>query len=424
MLNFAILRGFSGTRRYALSLTLALGACGGDSSMPSPPPPPVAAPAITQQPQNASIPMGLSAAFSVSATGSSLSYQWSKNGTPIAEATSNAYTTPPAAFTDSGAVFAVTVSNKGGSVGSSNATLKVTARAPAQNDLRFQHVDSPATVNGWGSEVGISTFLPGRGAAYYAPSIGTPFYVGAANCANPPVNDGLGCEWAYTEIPFAASAAEPEVIAAYGGDSFDNFAVDFAPGNAGSLFNFDNAVSPLSPASVINALDIEPLSNLFAIAWTQLGSPSTSPQVAPFVLLQRTLAPEDIAAAAAADAAAGWVITAISANGSDVTYFAYSWQGDASARYEVQVATATAAEAPAAGAQLAAAGYIITAAGLSDASGDIFLVGTRVAGDTAPRPLIIAQTSSDIAAAQKSGYANVAIVAGPSGGSTAYFYER
>ena len=142
------------------------------------------------------------------------------------------------------------------------------------------------------------------------------------------------------------------------------------------------------------------------------------------MLLQRTLAPEDIAAAAAADAAAGWVITAISANGSDVTYFAYSWQGDASARYEVQVATATAAEAPAAGAQLAAAGYIITAAGLSDASGDVFLVGTRVAGDTAPRPLIIAQTSSDIAAAQKSGYANVAIVAGPSGGSTAYFYER
>ena len=139
MLNFAILRGFSGTRRYALSLTLALGACGGDSSMPSPPPP-VAAPAITQQPQNASIPMGLSAAFSVSATGSSLSYQWSKNGTPIAEATSNAYTTPPAAFTDSGAVFAVTVSNKGGSVGSSDATLKVTARAPAQNEIGRAHV--------------------------------------------------------------------------------------------------------------------------------------------------------------------------------------------------------------------------------------------------------------------------------------------
>jgi hypothetical protein len=368
--------------------------------------------------------MGLSAAFSVSVTGSSLSYQWSKNGTPIAQATSSTYTTPPTAFTDSGAVFAVTVSNKGGSVSSSAATLKVTARAPAPNDLRFQHVDSPATVNGWGTEVGISTFLPGRGGAYYAPSIGTPFYVGAGNCANPPVNDGLGCEWAYTEIPFAASAAVPEIIAAYGGDSYDNFAADLAPGNAGGPFNFDNAVSPLSPASVINALDIEPPNNLFAIGWAQLGSPSTSPQVPPFVLLQRTLAPADIAATSAVDAAAGWVITAISANGSAVTYFAYSWQGDSSAQYEVQVATATAAEAPAAAAQLAAAGYLITATGLSDASGDIFVVGTRVAGDTAPRPFIIAQTSSEIAAAQQGGYANVAILAGPSGGSAAFLYER
>ena len=53
------------------------------------------APSITSQPTNQSVTVGGTASFSVSATGTApLSYQWSKNNTPINGATSSTYTTP------------------------------------------------------------------------------------------------------------------------------------------------------------------------------------------------------------------------------------------------------------------------------------------------------------------------------------------
>lgn len=85
------------------------------------------APSITQQPQSSTVAVGTSATFSVSAAGSTpLSYQWLRNSTAIPGATSATYTTPATVLTDSGASFAVTVSNSLGSVTSSAATLTVT----------------------------------------------------------------------------------------------------------------------------------------------------------------------------------------------------------------------------------------------------------------------------------------------------------
>ncbi len=84
-------------------------------------------PAITTQPANQTATIGSTATFSVAATGSSLGYQWSKNGTPISGATGTSYTTPGTTAADNAAVFGVTVTNTSNntSLASSNATLTV-----------------------------------------------------------------------------------------------------------------------------------------------------------------------------------------------------------------------------------------------------------------------------------------------------------
>jgi uncharacterized protein (TIGR03437 family) len=88
-------------------------------------------PTIFTQPASQTVTVGQSATFTVGATGTGpLSYQWQQNSLPITNATSASYTTPPAATTDSGAAFKVTVTNSLGSVTSSPATLTV-ATPPA-----------------------------------------------------------------------------------------------------------------------------------------------------------------------------------------------------------------------------------------------------------------------------------------------------
>jgi hypothetical protein len=60
------------------------GCSGGSGGIASAPRTPVVAPSISDQPLDQSVPMGLSATFSVTATGSSLQYQWARNGAAIA----------------------------------------------------------------------------------------------------------------------------------------------------------------------------------------------------------------------------------------------------------------------------------------------------------------------------------------------------
>ena len=84
-----------------------------------------AAVAITAQPAALTITAGQTATFSVTATGTSPNYQWRRNGTPIAGATSSSYTTPDMSIAGSGVDYSVVVSNSAGSVTSSNATLTV-----------------------------------------------------------------------------------------------------------------------------------------------------------------------------------------------------------------------------------------------------------------------------------------------------------
>lgn len=295
------------------------------------------------------------------------------------------------------------VSNSGGSVASSNASLTVTARAPAAGDLRFQQVDAPYLMNGWGGAgVGLATAVPGRSAFYYSPSIGTPFYVSSdGDCAVPPQTDGTGCAWFYSEWPVLSSQAP---LAGYGADFYENFAADLQPGSA---YWFTGGIGPNSSDAVIDSLDLEPASDLFAVSWIQ---PRESTQAAGFVRVENTLASSQLQAAAAVEGAAGRVITAISANGAEVTYLAYAWQADRVTLYEAKVVTASAPAAPAAAGALAAQGYILTAIGQADGTGGLFLIGTRVQGDTLPRPFEAVQGAQAFQTLQQQGYAIVGVV--------------
>lgn len=115
-------------------LAAALVACGGGGGGSSPPVvlnPPV----ISAQPTAQSVLTDATATFSVTASGTGLSYQWQRNGTAIAGATAASYTTPPASYVDQGAQYSVTVTNADGSVTSNAATLSLTASA---NQLAFE----------------------------------------------------------------------------------------------------------------------------------------------------------------------------------------------------------------------------------------------------------------------------------------------
>jgi len=387
---------------------------GGAASVPTAA---VVAPVITVQPVGQSVPMGLSATYSVTAAGSSVQYQWAKNGAAIVGATTNSYTTPATASSDNGANFTVSVSNSAGMAVSSTASLAVTARAPMVGDLRFQQVDAPATVSGWGNAgVGISTALPGRGAAYYSPSVGTPLYVGSAgNCGTPPIQNGVGCNWFYSEQPLAPPSASAAVTAGYAADFYDNFQSDLQS-PASTLLAFGNGPAAVSSSSVITSLDLEPASDLFAVSWVQAGEFSATQsliqptQSSPFSMEQNSVVPADLQAAATQEGAASRVITAISVDGSTVTYFAYGWQGDTATIYEAQVATASTAQAPATAASLAAQGYIITAIGQADSSGNLYLVGTRVQGDTMARPFMAVPGGVAENQLMQQGYAIVGII--------------
>lgn len=85
------------------------------------------APTISAQPASQSACLGQSVLLSVTAAGTApLSYQWRKDGTNIAGATTAIYTIPAATAADAGA-YTVVVSNPCGSVTSTPATLALDA---------------------------------------------------------------------------------------------------------------------------------------------------------------------------------------------------------------------------------------------------------------------------------------------------------
>ncbi len=97
---------------------------------------------ITAQPQDATVNVGQTAVFSVTATGSGpLAYQWRRNGNDLPDATSRVLRLPGVTLTDAGA-YSVIVSNAATSATSSDATLTVIEK-PA---ITVQPVDASVVV--------------------------------------------------------------------------------------------------------------------------------------------------------------------------------------------------------------------------------------------------------------------------------------
>jgi hypothetical protein len=385
-----------------------LGCGGGSGSAPSNPTPPPAtpAPAISVQPANQTVSVGQAATFSVTATGSSLQYQWSKNGSTIAGATGSSYTTPATTSADAASTFLVTVSNSVSTVTSSPATLTLTARVPAAGDLRFQQVGAASTVNGYGATA-ISTAAQ---FGWYNNSIGTPLFLSPSPCTT---NSPPTCSWGFQYYALPASLTSLGLSVGYGGDNLANFQADLQ-----SPTWPKGGTAVLSPSSVLTSLDIEPAASLFAASWIQTtqggGFDASQPTTVALASLQ---------AAATEEGAHSRVITALSFSSGSVLYFSYGWQSDTSTIYESSIATSSFAALPTTAATLAGQGYILTAITPSGNGDSYILVGTRVQGDTIARPFMTASAGAQATAMRQQGYAIVSILVNSSGTAT-YLGER
>jgi hypothetical protein len=348
--------------------------------------------------------MGLTATFSVNASGTELQYQWSKNGVAIPGATSGSYTTPATAFSDSGTQYAVTISNSLGSVTSNSAGLNVTARAPLAGDLRFQQVASATTVSGYNNSGGIGYTLSG-GAYLATQSIGTPLILAAGNSCGPPGT----ILFVYCPVSFAAFTL-PIDLASLGLSTgyADGVRQDVQPDLQNKNWPTPPSGNPASPSGGSPALPNAIVTSLlldggqFDVSWIQTAQPGT------YSVNQQIISPGALSDAATQEGARGRVITAVSYfDDTHVIYLSYGWSGDPDTVYETTVQPATLETAPTVAASIAQQGYIITAMGGSLYTDSLFLVGTRVQGDTMPRPFMTASSAADQIALFQKGYAVV-----------------
>ncbi len=97
-------------------------------------PPVVTAPAITAQPAALAVTEGQAAKFSVTATGSSLTYQWAKDSTAISGATAASYSIA-ATTTASAGSYSVTVRNSAGAVNSNSVALTIATKVAVPGEL-------------------------------------------------------------------------------------------------------------------------------------------------------------------------------------------------------------------------------------------------------------------------------------------------
>ena len=330
------------------------------------------APQIIGQPSSQRTRVGQSATFTVMARGTSIRYQWSKNGVAIPSATAASYNTPIAVAEDDGESFSVTIANALGSATSNDAILKVGARAPQPTDLRFQQVAAPSTAAGLKAG-GIHSNVDGGLRQGFGNAIGTPLTMGAGVCG-PGSGNPLNCFWFFSTFPLPAGVSG--LTTNYGSFNSDLFPVD------SQLFSLVNG------RNVFTSLDLELNDKTYAASWIESAS------TVGFQYFQQTVSPGQFQAVASQLGQQSRVITAVSFDTSgDVYFINYGWASDVTTPYEVKIATATAGTVGSAAMNLANAGYIITALGGNSTNG-FLLVGTRVQRDSLARPVMVVTHNS------------------------------
>lgn len=337
-------------------ITLAISGCGG---APGPQLAPVPL-TILEQPQDTTAPLEQPANFRVIAQGTgTLSYQWNQNGIAIEGATGASYSTPPVTTSDTGEKFSVTVRDSKSSLASNAAMLTVGPRSPAAGDLRFKQVDSPSTANGFAGEGFL--YLEHMMESKYPNTLGFPLRLGSGICVGGVPQD---CAWFYAYVPVPSGVS---LNTTYFSDTLENLDSDL------------NALSTTN--SVITSWDIEAGNDVFGMEVMQ--GPATG-----FDYKHEVASLSGLQALVANDGANGRVVTAVTFDGSgNASLLSYGWASDKTTVYDAAVATASYDDIPAQATTLANAGYIITAFG-GDPTWGYVMVGTRVHGDSLPRPIL------------------------------------
>jgi hypothetical protein len=193
---------------------------------------PGAAPMITAQPASAKIPLDSAAMLMVAATGTGpLSYQWTENGNAVPGATSASLTTAALQLADSGDKFTVTVTNAYGSVTSNVATATIGPRSPAQQDMRFKHVQLAPALEGI-EATNIEAVIPGNmSEATFPSAVGSTLMVGNQDCRTSA--NLTSCAWHLQE--FAAPAGIQGFNSSYQADALTNLDSDLAAVGANSV---------------------------------------------------------------------------------------------------------------------------------------------------------------------------------------------
>jgi hypothetical protein len=335
--------------------------CGSEGRTNSDANPPQKAPRILVQPLSKIIGLGQVTTFTVeveSEAGANNTYQWLWNGVEIAGANEPTLSTRPAEVADNGSLFSVTVSNAFGSLSSSSAVLTVSSvpRAPKFGDLRFQGVDAaPFRIPLLHSGIGPTLEVGFQAAA------GTPLQSGADVCV---AGQAGSCFWLF--VVFGLPPTTPLSHVSYLGGR--------------GLAELKSVVAALtSPSIVITSVDLEDLGDSYALSWVEsIGGDFDS--------AQHFVNPADLGTAIAGEGETSRVVTAVSFSAGQAYYLAYGWAHDRTTVYEASVRIASIDTVRAESERLATEGYIITALG-QDGAGGLVLVGTRVRGDSAPRPL-------------------------------------
>lgn len=315
---------------------------------------------ITTQPASATVPLGSAGTFTVGVTGTSpMSYQWSKNGEAISGATNSSYTTPDLDLSDNGDTYTVTVSNAVNSLASAAATVTIGPRSPKPGDLRFKLVGSDAIRQVTSSANGelMVTLQPSFPSAFVS-----PLEISDQSCS--PAQPYPNCAWVYVvyglpsgSLPLSASA------------------------KAGYISNFETDVAGLNaPNAVIQSLDFQNAVGAYGSDWLTI-------QGGQFDLAERVVSAGSIDSTVAADGLSSRVITAVSFDAQGEAHLmSYGWKDDTTTQYDTAVSVVDPQDIVRAAQNLASAGFIITAFGGNDGDGYV-LVGTKVRGDSMPRPL-------------------------------------
>jgi len=166
--------------------------------------------------------------------------------------------------------------------------------------------------------------------------------------------------------------------------------VTYASGYLTDLTNFAN-LSSLAPFNlpkdglVIRSLDVEAANNAYAIACI------TSSSVTGFVPSLQHMQVSDLQAFATSEGLKSRVVTALSLDSATTAYvFSYGWANDPGSVYEATVAPVTLDTVASVAQRLASQGYVLTAFGAG--GNPVFgwlLVGTRLQGNTAARPIFV-----------------------------------